>query len=190
MMRRSFHSRSSDGVALDDRSPGTSTKCGEREGESLEVKIVEFPETRVAVVEHLGPPELEHQTALRLVKWRLEMGFPVDRHRNYGVHFTDPRVTPPDQHRVDFCLSVDEEVASNQFGVVTKVIPACRCAVARHLGARVRNDAAIYLLTQWLPASGESLGQFPIFFHYVNVGPSITESEMITDVYLPLQKAD
>lgn len=156
----------------------------------MDVRIVDFPETRVALVEHLGPPDLEHETARRLVRWRLEMGLSVDRHWSYGVHHTDPRVTPPDRHRVDFCLSYDEEVAPNSYGVVTGIIPSCRCAVARHLGSRARNDAAIDLLTRWLPESGESLGQFPIFFHYVNVGPSISESEMITDVYLPLNRAD
>jgi AraC family transcriptional regulator len=28
---------------------------------------------------------------------------------------------------------------------------------------------------------------FPIFFHYGNVGPDVKEAEMITDVYLPLK---
>jgi AraC family transcriptional regulator len=156
----------------------------------MEVKIVEFPATLVAVVEHLGPPELEHQTAMRLVQWRIENRLPVDRHRSYGVHYTDPRITPPAQHRVDFCLSVDEEVAPNQYGVVTKVIPAIRCAVARHHGSRLRNDAAIHLLTVWLPRSGETPGEFPLFYHYVNVGPAIPEAEMLTDAYLPLRRRD
>jgi len=43
------------------------------------------------------------------------------------------------------------------------------------------------LFTEWLPASGETLGDFPLFFHYVNVGPDVAEHEMITDVYLPLR---
>lgn len=47
--------------------------------------------------------------------------------------------------------------------------------------------ATIYLFETWLPQSGESSGDFPIFFHYVNVGPDVREEEMITDVYLPLK---
>jgi len=31
------------------------------------------------------------------------------------------------------------------------------------------------------------LRDFPIFFHYVNIGPRVKEREMITDVYLPLR---
>jgi AraC family transcriptional regulator len=47
--------------------------------------------------------------------------------------------------------------------------------------------AAEYLVFDWLPDSGEKMGDFPIFFHYVNVGPDVREADMITDVYLPLR---
>jgi hypothetical protein len=40
----------------------------------------------------------------------------------------------------------------------------------------------------WLPQSDEKPADFPIFFHYVNVGPNVREEEMITDVYLPLKE--
>ena len=153
----------------------------------MEVRIVDFPETKVAAVEHLGPPELEHDTARRLIQWRIENRLSPDRHRTYGVHYTDPRSTPPSDHRVDFCISVDQDVAPNSQGIINKIIPGGRCAVARHLGSRAHNAAAVYLYEVWLPNSGEALRDFPIFFHYVNVGPHVQEQEMITDVYLPLK---
>lgn len=155
----------------------------------MDVQIVHFPATKVAAVEHHGAPDQEHQTAGRLIRWRVENRLAPDRHRNYGVHYTDPRNTPPELHRVDFCVSVDNDVLPNPHGVVPKVIPACRCAVARHIGSRAFNAAAAYLFATWLPQSGESLGDFPMFFHYVNVGPGVQEYEMITDVYLPLRAA-
>lgn len=153
----------------------------------MEVRIVEFPETRVAAVEHRGPPEQEDETARRLIGWRIRHRLTPDRHRSYGVHYTDPRTTPPDQHRVDFCVSYDGDVGPNSDGVVAKVIPACLCAVARHLGSRAHVAAADYLFRVWLPASGEVSADFPVFFHYVNVGPDVREEDMITDVYLPLR---
>ena len=64
-------------------------------------------------------------------------------------------------------------------------IPELRCALARNVGSRSNNKAAAYLYETWLPRSGESPGKFPIFFHYVNVGPNVREEGMITDVYLP-----
>lgn len=153
----------------------------------LNVQIVDFPETKVVALEHRGPPELEHATAMRLVQWRVQHRLSPDQHRSYGVHYTDPRTTPPAAHRVDFCISVDDDVEPNPLGIVTKFIPANRCAVARHLGSRANNTAAVYLYDSWLPRSGEALADFPIFFHYVNVGPSVQEHAMITDVYLPLR---
>lgn len=155
----------------------------------MDVKIITFPETRVAAVEHRGPPSLEYDSSRKLIAWKLKNGL-LDQslYRSYGVHYTDPRTTPPAEHRVDFCLSVYREVTPNEFGVVNKVIPRCRCAVARHLGSRTHNAAAAYLYEQWLPRSGEMAdNSFPIFFHYVNVGPQVTEEEMVTDVYLPLK---
>ena len=153
----------------------------------MDVQIVFFPETHVAAVEHRGPPELEYETAKRLVAWRQRHQLDRERHRSYGVHYTDPETTPPAEHRVDFCLSFDFEVAPNPEGVVSKTIPGGRCAFARHHGSRAHNAAAVYLYREWLPQSGETPGDFPIFFHYVNVGPDVREHEMITDVYLPLK---
>ncbi len=153
----------------------------------MHVDIVNFPETSVAAVEHRGDPALEHTTARRLIAWRITHRLPPDRHASYGVHHTDPRTTPPAEHRVDFCVAYKGEVTPNEEGVVAKVIPASRCAVTRHLGSRAHVSAAEQLITQWLPSSGEQAGEFSMFFHYLNVGPHVSEAEMVTDVYLPLR---
>lgn len=154
----------------------------------MDVEIVEFPETKVAAIEHFGSPALEHDTAGKLIAWKLEHRLldPL-KHRNYGVHYTDPRITPPSRHHVDFCVSVEHDVEPNAFGITNKVIPRNRCARARDIGSRFNNRAAVYLAETWLPRSGEAPGEFPMFFHYVNVGPNVLEEEMITDVYLPLK---
>jgi AraC family transcriptional regulator len=154
----------------------------------MDVQIVVFPETKVAVIEHVGPPALEHDSVRKLVAWKLERRLtdPL-KHRSYGVHYTDPRTIPPSDHRVDFCLSIEEAVEPNSFGIVNKVIPRNRCALARWVGSRNHNKAAVYLNEEWLPQSGETPGDFPMFFHYANVGPNLREEEMITDVYLPLR---
>lgn len=154
----------------------------------MEVEIVTFPGTRVAALEHRGPPALEYDTVRKLVAWKLENRLlDQSKYRSYGIHYTDPRITPASDHRVDFCLSIDMEVGPNPFGVRNMAIPELRCAFARDIGSRSNNKAAAYLYETWLPLSGESLGDFPIFFHYVNIGPNVKEEEMITDVYLPLK---
>ena len=153
----------------------------------MDVEIVTFPETKIAVVEHHGSTINEHESIKRLVTWRIENKLPPSElHRSYGIHYNDPGIVQPSEYRVDLCVSVEHEVAENSFGVLNKVIPVLKCAKARHHGSRNHVTVAQYLYEQWLPNSGHKLAEFPVFFHYVNVGPQIQESEMITDVYLPI----
>src|SRR3954451_17950199 len=119
----------------------------------MDVRIVDFPETKVAAIEHRGAPHLGYETARRLIESRLANRLPPDRHHSYGVHYTDPDTTAPEDHRVDFCVSVDSDVPPNPQGVVNKIIPGGRCAVARHLGSRENVTAASYLHEVWLPNS-------------------------------------
>jgi AraC family transcriptional regulator len=154
----------------------------------MQVHIVTFPETRVAAIRHQGPPWQEHETVRKLVAWKLKLGLtdPL-RYRSYGLHYTDPRTIDPGTHRVDFGLSYDGPIEANQVGVFAMVIAPMRCALARDIGSRLDNKAARYLYDEWLPRSGQKMSAQPVIFHYVNVGPSVTDAEAITDVYLPLQ---
>lgn len=153
----------------------------------MEVEIVTFPETKVAVIELRGSPALEHETVKKLIAWKIANGLTdQSRYRSYGLHYIESADTPMDEHRVDFCLSIEMDVDPNPYGIVTRVIPAMRCVWARDIGSRYDNKAARFLFENWLPTSGESPSGFPMIFHYVNVGPQVAEAEMITDVYLPL----
>ena len=154
----------------------------------MDVRIVTFPETKVAAVTHVGPASREHDTVRKLIAWKLERRLlDQSRYRSYGLHYTDPRKVSPNEHRVEFCLSVDFEVGCNDYGIYEKTIPSLRCARARDVGSRSDNRAARFLYEEWLPASGELMADFPLFFHYVNVGLDVEEHDAITDVYLPLK---
>ena len=139
------------------------------------------------MISHFGAPRDEYETARKLVAWKLELGLrnPLS-HRSYGLHHFDPQAPHAYPHRVDFCLSIDENVAPNPFGIVESFIPAQRCARARDVGSRENNTAAPYLAFEWLPGSGERPSGAPMIFHYVNVGPQLQPQDAITDVYLPL----
>jgi AraC family transcriptional regulator len=154
----------------------------------MQVEIIVFPETKVAVIEHRGSPALEYETAKKLIAWKIENHLlDQQRYRSYGLHYTDPLIVSPAEHRVDFCLSIEQPIAENIYGIEESTIPTLRCARARDIGSRSNNQAANYLYNTWLPQSGEVPSGFPMIFHYVNVGPNVKEEEMITDVYLPLK---
>jgi len=154
----------------------------------MEVRLVTFPETPVISITHRGPPELEHETVRKLVAWKLRHRlFDQTRYRSYGLHYTDPRTVDPEDHRVDFCLSIDRSFDGELNGFERKTIPTKRCALARDIGSRINNKAAAFLYEHWLPGSGEALSGYPFIFHYVNVGPDIADEDAITDVYMPLE---
>lgn len=122
----------------------------------------------------------------KFIAWRIENKLSPDRHRSYGVHYNNPRTTPAQEYHVDLCVTIEQDVQPNTSGIINKVIPAGRCAVTRYIGSRKYVSVADDLCLNWLPNSGERLRDFPVFFHYVNVGPNVQENEMITDVYLPI----
>lgn len=157
------------------------------ETNDMHVEIVDFPDTLVAALEHRGPEHLSHKTAQIFIDWRRANGIGPTQGRTYGIHYTDPVCTLPEDYRLDICVSVDAPVTPNPQGVVTKLIPGGRCACVRHHGSRDHVRAAEWLCREWLPGSGEELRDFPIYFHYVNVGPGLQPRDMITDVYLPLK---
>lgn len=153
----------------------------------MQVNLINFPETRVAALEHHGPEHLVYNTAQKFIEWRQANGIKPGQGNTYAIHYTDPISTLPEDYRLDICVSVKEPVAENPQGVVNKIIPAGRCAVVRHLGSRDYIPAADYLYREWLPESGEELRDYPPFFHYINVGPNVKDQDMITDIYLPIK---
>jgi AraC family transcriptional regulator len=155
----------------------------------MEVRIVDFPETRVAVLRHRGTKaELDASTA-RFIAWRKATGLsPVKTSRTYGVVRYDPRTSPPGDFPFDICGTVDGEIPPNPQGVENGVIPGGRCAVLRHIGSHeCLGESVRRLVTDWLPDSGETRRDAPVFFHYLNVGVEVAEGALETDVYLPVE---
>lgn len=155
----------------------------------MDVKIVDFTETQVAVLAHRGAPQRLNDSALKFIEWRKQSGLsPVQTSRTFGVAYDDPESTEPEQFRFDICGEVSGRVPENPQGVVNGLIPGGRCALTRHLGSHDRIGESIYpLYREWLPESGEELRDFPLFFNYLNLFPDVAEHELVTDIYLPLK---
>jgi len=154
----------------------------------MDVKIVDFPETRVAVLEHRGPvANLMHSVA-RFIEWRKgSADSPEASSATYGVAYDDPEKGTPDTFRFDICGEALHEVSPNHHGVIEKRIPGGKCAVVRHRGSTDAIGETVRMLyAEWLPDSGETCRDFPVFFHYVDRMPRVSEHDQNTDVYLPL----
>lgn len=155
----------------------------------MNVSVIDFKETMIAVLEHKGAPELLMDSVAHFIDWRKSSGLsPIATSRTFGVVYSDPENTPADDFRFDICGEIDAPVPKNSQGVISKKIPAGRCATVRHYGSTDRiGESAYYLYRDWLPESGEELRDFPLFFHYLKKMPDVPEHEQVTDVYLPLR---
>jgi AraC family transcriptional regulator len=153
-----------------------------------DVNIVDFPETRVAALEAPGDPALLADAIRRFIEWRKQNRLPPRLSATFNIVHASETDTPPEHHGFDLCAATNRAVAENPFGVVEKVIPGGRCAVLRHVGSDDTLGATVkYLYATWLPASGQELRDFPLYFQRVHFFPDVPEHEAITDVFLPLR---
>lgn len=155
----------------------------------MHVRIVDFPEVKVAALEHCGPAGLVNESVGTFIKWRMQSGqSPVASSRTFGIPYNNPDTTPAHAFRFAICGEIHEAVAPNEFGVHEIVISGGRCVVVRHTGSPDHIGETIYpIYRDWLPASGEELRDHPLFFHYLSAYPETPQEQWQTDVYIPLQ---
>lgn len=158
------------------------------ENSEFQVKVIDFPETAIAVMEHRGAPNLLGTTIHKFIEWRKLNHLPPKQSKTFNLVYDDPNVTEPQDYRFDICCSVNQLVEPNDYGVVNKVIPAGKCAVVRHIGSDDSIGVAVnFLYSKWLLDSPFEVRDFPVFFERVSFFPEVPENEMITDIYLPVE---
>lgn len=164
---------------------------------SYQVELVEVPALPLAVMSHRGAPQLLGQTIRHFIAWRRANQLPPERSRTFNLLYDDPSQVSADEHRFDLACSLAHwpadrplpaAIAADAPAVFRLTLTAGCCARIRHYGSDDRIGQAVqYLYQQWLPQSGQQLGDFPLFFERVKFFPDVSESEMITDIYLPLR---
>lgn len=152
------------------------------------VQIRSFPETRVAVLSHRGDPALLGESLRRFIAWRRENRLPPARSATFNLLYGDPRDTPAEQFRMDLCAATEAEVHGNGIGVVSRTLPAGRCAVLRHIGPDDTLDLSFrFLYGAWLAQSSETPRDFPLFVQRLSFFPDVPENELASDIFLPLR---
>jgi AraC family transcriptional regulator len=153
-----------------------------------DVRIVDFPATPVALLEHKGDPTRIGDSIRTFIGWRKQASLPPRTSATFNILHNDPDTTAADEYRLDICAATSRPVAANEVGVVEGLIPEGRCAVLRMTGSSDDLRPAVsYLYRDWLPDSGEELRDFPMFAQRVSFFPDVAENEAITDIFLPLK---
>ena len=153
-----------------------------------QVRIIDFAETPIAIMEHRGDPALIGDTLRRFIAWRKKTGLSPRTSATFNLLHTDPETCAPEDFRIGICVATARDLSSAEDGIQTEIIPAGRCAVLRLEGSSDDlRPAATFLYADWLPRSGEELRDFPVFVQRVTFFPEVPENQAITDIFLPLR---
>jgi AraC family transcriptional regulator len=151
------------------------------------VHLVDFPGAEVAAYEHRGDPALVPQSVRQFIAWRHEQGLSPRTSATFNVFWSNLETVAPADYRLDLCAATTRAVPPNELGIVKKTIPKGRCAVLRHVGPDPLDASIRHLYLSWLPASAESIREYPLFARRVAFPPEVPEQESIVDLYLPLR---
>lgn len=161
----------------------------ERGEDKLNVTIKNISMRRLAAIEHRGDPKKVGESVNKLISWAKNqpMLLKPEPGEAFGFAYNDPKTTPKEDFRVDFAITIPDDLKLKG-EVVEKKLPAGRYAVAVHKGSRDNIGDTIYALyREWLPKSKEELGDLPCIFCYYNFDHETAETELLTECWLLLK---
>lgn len=154
---------------------------------ATDVAIRDVPATPVAIMTHRGDPALLGNTLQRFIAWRRANGLPPAMHATFNIFHDDPRTTSAEAYRLDLCVAIDRPIGPDE-PVVAGIIPGGRCAVLRVTGdTDDLEPAARFLYGAWLPASGETPRDFPLYCQRLRLYPDVPAQEAMAELFLPLR---
>ena len=154
-----------------------------------DVTIHDVPPTPVAVIEHRGDRATFGDTRQRFIDYRKAMDLSPETSPTFMVFRSEREPVNPADYSADLCLATDQPIPDGDLGIKAGVIPGGRCAVLRYPGNTTNLEpAALYLYRNWLPASGEEAGDFPMYSRRQLVRmPDVPAHEVVLELFLPLK---
>lgn len=151
-----------------------------------DVEIVAFAQVPIIRLSHIGDPAALNGSIARFIAWRKANRVGPQVARTFNI-FHGGKDVEPDDFRIDLACQAVPGMEPGE-GMDRATIPAGRCARLKLLGVNDDLEApATWLYRSWLPSSGETLRDVPLFCERSNFGPGLPESEMMTELYLPLR---
>ena len=154
-----------------------------------DVFIRDVPPTRVAIIEHRGDRAALGATIQRFMAWRRGAGLSPAMSPTLTIFRSERCPAVPAEYSIDLCVATDQPVHPGDGQVKAGIIPGGRRAVLRYPGnTNNLEPAALYLRRDWLPASGEQAGDFPIYCQRrLSLIPEMQAHEVVVELFLPLK---
>jgi AraC family transcriptional regulator len=152
----------------------------------MDVEVTKRPELHLASVRHVGSYMRINEAFNRLNDLVTKAGLSNRDTLLIGIYHDDPSSTPEEKLRSDAAITVPANTKLPA-GLTRLVIPAGRYAHALHRGPYEGLGASWnHLRNEWLPTSGEEIGDGMSYEVYRNTPMNAKANELITDLYLPL----
>lgn len=151
------------------------------------VDIVTLPEQRCASIAHTGSyMEIDHAMARLFNELAARSALPSEP-AMIGVFFDDPDLGPEQALRSRACMPVAQPIAI-EAPLVETILRGGAYAKLGYTGPYADMRGAYrWLLGVWLPASGYEPDDAPIFEAYLTDPREVPQSELRTDIHLPLK---
>lgn len=153
------------------------------------VSVVTLPERRCASIDHTGSyMEIDHAMA-RLFAELAGRGALPNEPAMIGVFFDDPDLGPEPELRSRACMPIGQPVAIDAPLVETVLRGGTHAKLSYTGPYAAMRGAYRWFLGVWLPRSGYEPDDAPIFEAYLNDPREVPQSELRTDIHLPLKSA-
>lgn len=143
----------------------------------------------VAFKRNVGHPDKLFETWLSLAT---EVGiarFTSEQTQKIAIPYDFAEITPTDKVRFDICVSLNELLnfkPSGDTGIQT--IRGGKYAIVTHQGPLEKIESVYEtLFCEWLPKSGYDLDDFPSFILHRTLPMLTQESDLISDIFLPIK---
>lgn len=151
-----------------------------------DVRIVEAPRRRIALLMHRGAPAMLGDSLRRFIAWRRAHGLPPSRSATFNLLYDDPDDVAADEWRFGLACECHEPFAPAD-GMTMAELEGGRCAVLRHVGGDATLAAGIdFLYRDWLPRSGETPRDHPLWLQRLSFFPDVPEAQAVSEIWLPL----
>lgn len=153
------------------------------------VTVEGLPARRCAGIDHTGSyMAIDHAMGRLFAELGARNALPAQPEM-IGVFFDDPDLGPEDQLRSRACLPVADSVTITATLVETALRGGLYARLSYTGPYADMRSAYRWLLGTWLPASGYEPDDAPIFEAYLNDPREVPQSQLRTDIHLPLKPA-
>lgn len=155
----------------------------------MRVEVVTVPRLHVVYIRHVGPYMECGEAWSQLAQWAGSNGLFQHAPRSFGLSYDDPTSVPASELRYDACMTAPEAFAASDPVGVQDILGG-EYALHRLRGPFTGlAPAFVAMLHEWMPGSGWTLRAGAFAEEYVSDPRTTPESELITDLYIPVRRA-